>query len=382
MTEKSRVVVALCSSYDEEKVYTAVRGAVTALGGIGSIVLPDEKILVKPNFLYPAKDDKCITTNPSLIKAFLRLLDESGYENVKVGDSPATGTCRQALDKLELDYTDLHGAMIADMSKEHVVDYPEGKVAKSFAFCEDVVEADAIIGLCKMKTHALERITGAVKNMYGLICGKKKAIGHVSYPNAESFAGMLADMHRCVKPRLHIMDGIVAMEGNGPASGSPVEMGVILASKDPVALDTVFAKLVNLDPLLVPTNTRGMAAGIGTCRENEIDLKLLDDGILSDVSFDDLCRRYGKADFDVQREKDKFSILGLWSKITGGFSKKPVIDAEKCVRCGLCVNHCPVEGRAVTFKNGNDNPPVYDYGKCIRCFCCQEICPQHAIGVK
>ena len=380
--EKSRVVVALCSSYEDQKVYTAVKGAVTALGGLSQFVNPEEKILVKPNYLYPAKEEKCITTNPAVIRAFMRLLSENGYSNVKIGDSPASGNCRQAFAQLGLYEEDLYGAEIADMNEEHIVEFPEGKAAKSFAFCEEVLWADAIIGLCKMKTHALERITGAVKNMYGLICGKKKALGHVNFPNAASFAQMMADMHCCVKPRLHIMDGIAAMEGNGPASGTPVNMNVILASKDPVALDTVFSRLVNLDPVLVPTNTHGMAAGIGTCRENEIAVMLLDDGILKEVSMTELYRLCGKEDFDVQREDDKFSILSLWSRITGGFAKKPVIDADKCVKCGACVEHCPVEGRAVTFKNGKEKAPVYDYRKCIRCFCCQEICPQHAIGVK
>ena len=380
--DKSRVVVVPCGTYEEEKVYAAVKAAVSALGGLGRIVKQDEKILVKPNYLYPAKAEKCITTNPAVIKAFARLLAENGYGNVKIGDSPANGNCRQAFAQLGLAEEDLYGAVIADMNEEVQVDFPFGKAAKSFAFCKELTEADAIIGLCKMKTHALERITGAVKNMYGLICGKKKALGHVNFPNAASFAQMMADMHRCVKPRLHIMDGIVAMEGNGPASGTPVEMGVILASEDAVALDSVFARLVNLDPALVPTNTMGMASGIGTCRESEIEVMLLEEGILKNISMDELFRRFGKADFKVQREKEKFSILSLWSRITGGFAKKPVIDPEKCVKCGVCVDHCPVDGRAVSFKNGKENVPVYDYNKCIRCFCCQEICPQHAIGVK
>jgi len=380
--DKSRVVVALCNSYEDEKVYTALKGSITALGGLRSIIGTEEKVLVKPNFLYPAKAEKCITTNPAVIRSFTRLLAENGYKNVMIGDSPATGNCKQAFASLGLTENDLYGAILADMTEEQIVNFPEGKAAKSFAFCREVAEADAIIGLCKMKTHALERITGAVKNMYGLICGKKKALGHVNYPNAASFAQMMADMHRCVKPRLHVMDGIVAMEGNGPASGSPVNMNVILASKDPVAMDSVFSRLINLDPVLVPTNTHGMAAGIGTCKDSEIEVMLLDDGILNHISMEELVKRFGKEDFDVQREKDKLSILSLWSRITGGFSKKPVIDKEKCVKCGVCVDHCPVEGRAVTFKNGRENVPVYDYNKCIRCYCCQEICPQHAIAVK
>jgi len=380
--EKSNVVLAVCKSYDEEKVFTAVRDAVAALGGIERFVGSEEKIFVKPNLLYPSKEEKCITTNPAVIKAVLRLLCEAGCAHVKVGDSPANGSCRQAMKQLGLSEDQLYGAKIADMSHEVLVEYPEGKAAKSFWFCEEVVQADAIIGVCKMKTHAFLKITGAVKNMYGLIWGTRKARGHVIYPNAAKFSQMLADIHSLVKPRLHVMDAVVAMEGNGPGSGTPTDMGLIIVSADPVAIDTVFAHLVDLDPVLVPTNTQGMVAGIGTCKKNEIELKLIDKGVLTDISFDEMFTRFGKKDFDVRREKDKVNMLGLLSKIAGRFTRRPYIDADKCVKCGVCVNHCPVEGRAVTFKNGKDNIPVYDYGKCIRCFCCQEICPQHAIKVK
>lgn len=117
-----------------------------------------------------------------------------------------------------------------------------------------------------MKTHALERITGAVKNSYGFVYGLHKAKGHTQYPSADSFARMLIDLNKCVKPKLYIMDGITAMEGNGPGSGDPVAMKVMLLSADPVALDSVFCYLVSLKPSLVPTNYHGEKMGLGTCR--------------------------------------------------------------------------------------------------------------------
>ena len=99
-----------------------------------------------------------------------------------------------------------------------MVRFPDGQKAHSFYLCKGVQEADALISLCKMKTHALERITGGVKNLYGCICGVNKAAGHARHPSSEAFAEMLADLNRCVRPKLHIMDGITAMEGNGPSS--------------------------------------------------------------------------------------------------------------------------------------------------------------------
>ena len=180
---------------------------------------------------------------------------------------------------------------------------------KEFDFCKEVVESDAIINVCKMKTHALERITGAVKNVYGFICGLKKAAGHVKFPNDTVFARMLADIHRCTHPRLHIMDGIIAMEGNGPGAGTPTPMNVLLVSTDPVALDTVYCYLINLDPEAVPTNSQGCRMGIGTDIEEEIDIIL--DG--RHITKDELFKTYGNGAFDVGREKPKNTFLMKYS---------------------------------------------------------------------
>ncbi len=379
--QTSTVVISICEDYEEERVYRSLKAAAEALGGLTAFVKPEERILVKPNFLSPAESEKVITTHPSVIKGLCRLLAEAGCGQVGVGDSPANGSCRTAFAKLKLTEEDLAGARILDMSEEVKTRFPEGRSCREFYFSREVTEADAIIGLCKMKTHMLERITGAVKNMYGLICGHRKAAGHVSYPTAVKFAKMLTDIHRATPQRLHFMDAVTAMEGNGPASGRPRHMGLILASADPVALDTVFCWLVHLAPEQVPTNIQGELAGLGHSHEADIRLLLAEESGAAPISREELVSRFGQADFDVQREKDKLNVLSLWSRISGG-KRKPVIDPDKCVRCGICVNHCPVEGRAVNFSDGTDRTPVYDYRKCIRCYCCQELCPQKAISVK
>lgn len=374
--DKSRVVLIPCAGYDEEEIYRAMKQGIDMLGGIGSFVKKEEKILVKPNFLTVAEADKAVTTHPSVIKGMLRILQEAGCTHVKYGDSPGHGSSGAAARRLGIP-DGAYGAVLADMSEEVRVSFEEGMTAKEFYFTKEVTEADAVINLCKMKTHALERITGAVKNVYGLICGYRKAAGHVRYPNAGIFARMLADIHRCVKPRLHIMDAVTAMEGNGPGSGTPVDMNVMLFSADPVALDTVFCHLINLNPQLAPTNTQGAAMGIGTCREEEIEILTPEGGI----SFAQLEGKYANPSFDVDRTGTKKSFLSRYSDFMTRFGRRPVIDKKRCVRCGICVNHCPVPGKAVDFKKGKDVPPVYDYAKCIRCYCCQEMCPQHAITV-
>lgn len=382
MEGKSKVVVIPCDKYDEEKVYTCLKAGIKELGGMESFVKPDENILVKPNFLSPADPDKALVTHPTVTRAVLRLLSEMGCTHVKYGDSPGSGTSKAAAARVNLTPENTFGAELAEMSEEELTEFKDGLTCKEFYFAKEVTQADAIINVCKMKTHALERITGAVKNVYGLICGLRKAAGHVSYPNATIFARMLCDIHRCVKPRLHIMDGIVAMEGNGPAAGTSVNMNVLLASTDPVALDTVFCYMVDLNPDLVPTCSQGTNIGIGTDREEDIEIVLVEGSNCESLTKSQLFYRFGNPSFDVAREKPRGSMLGRFSTVMTKFARRPYIDKEKCVKCGICVEHCPVVDKAVNFRNGKDNPPEYDYSKCIRCYCCQEMCPQHAIKVK
>lgn len=397
MTEIAKVIVVPCDSYEKEQVYAAVKTGVEALGGMEEFIGKSEKILVKPNFLSAALPEKAVTTHPAVIEAVFRILQEEGYLHVQYGDSPGHGSCQAAAGKIGLkEIAEQYGVKRANMEEEVLTSFPEGKTAKEFHFAKGITEADAIVNVCKMKTHALERVTGAVKNVYGFICGARKAAGHVKYPNASVFARALADIHRCTDIRLHIMDGITAMEGNGPGSGTPLNMNVLLFSTDPVALDTVFCHMVYLDPQLVPTCVQGMAMGIGTYKEEEIQItevvisseKNSADEVSSetvrsrDLTMEEMQKKYGNPDFDVDRVGRKRTFLSRYSDFMTRLARRPVIDREKCVKCGICVSHCPVPGKAVNFKKGKGQPPVYDYKKCIRCYCCQEMCPKHAIKVK
>jgi len=224
----------------------------------------------------------------------------------------------------------------------------------------------------------LERVTGGVKNLYGCISGIHKAQGHTKYSNADSFARMLIDLNQIVNPRLCIMDGVMAMDGNGPTSGDPIAMNVILMSTDPVALDTVFCHLVHLKPDMVPTNVHGERMGLGTWKEEEIQI-LSEDG---ELSVTELQERFGNPDYNVDRKVYRNTKWNKLDALLKPFQKKPYVVEADCRKCGICVEACPVEGKAIHFSNGRKQPPVYDYKKCIRCFCCQEMCPHKAIKVK
>lgn len=376
---KSKVVLLPCGEYDEEKVYTLLKQGLYLVGGVEALIPKDGKILLKPNLLKRAEVEKAVITHPVVVGAFARILRENGYEQIVLADSCGHGTTQAVIRGTGMDtYLEKYQIPAIDYSEGIKVDYPQGIQAKEFILPKELLEQNCVISLSKMKTHALERITGAVKNSYGFVYGFHKAKGHTQYPSADSFARMLIDLNKCVAPKLYVMDGIVAMEGNGPGSGDPVQMNVMLMSTDPVALDSVFSRLVYLKPEMVPTNYHGEKMGLGTWKEEEITL-LTPDG---EISMSEAVKRYGNPQFNVDRTEVRKNI---WTRMAGAlniFQKKPYIEADKCVRCGICVQSCPVPGKAVDFRKGKGKPPVYDYKKCIRCFCCQEMCPKKAIKVK
>lgn len=376
---KSKVVLLPCREYDEEKIHMLLKQGLDFLGGVETLIPKDAKILLKPNLLKKAEVEKAVITHPVVVGAFAGILRENGYENIVLADSCGHGTTQVVIRGTGMDtYLEKYHIPAVDYSEGVKTAYPQGVQAKEFILPKELLEQDCVISLSKMKTHALERITGAVKNSYGFVYGFHKAKGHTQYPSADSFARMLIDLNKCVAPKLYVMDGIVAMEGNGPGSGDPVSMNVLLMSTDPVALDSVFSRLVYLKPEMVPTNYHGEKMGLGTWKEEEITL-LTPDG---EISMAEAVKKYGNPDFNVDRTEVRKNI---WTRMAGAlniFQKKPYIEADKCVRCGICVQSCPVSGKAVDFRKGKDKPPVYDYKKCIRCFCCQEMCPKKAIKVK
>lgn len=183
---------------------------------------------------------------------------------------------------------------------------------------------------------------------------------------------MLVDLNLFLKPRLYIMDGITAMEGNGPRGGNPKQMNVLLFSQDPVALDATVCKIISIKPEFIPTLVAGKFAGLGTFLEDEIEL--LGDPIETFINLA----------FDIEREKIKpYEPRKVMSFLKNRLVPKPTIIESKCTRCGTCVQVCPVSPKAVDWHAGNKkNPPSYKYDRCIRCYCCQELCPENAVYLK
>jgi uncharacterized protein (DUF362 family)/Pyruvate/2-oxoacid:ferredoxin oxidoreductase delta subunit len=368
---QSRVAVIRCASYQSAVVTAAVSRAVELLGGIRRFVKPAERVLVKPNILSGEPPERAATTHPSVVGAVTALLRRAGAE-VAVGDSPGIGSPKGAIRRSGIqDAIERTGATVAPFDAAEHADFIRGERQRRFMLVSDARRADAIVSVAKLKTHALERLTGAVKNQLGCVYGLHKARLHMEIPDPLEFAQALVDLTELLAPRLYVMDAIDGMEGNGPRSGDPRAIGAIIASTDPVAVDATASQLIGLDPSFVPTTIAGADAGLGTYREDEITY--VGDGVGALI----------QDDFRVVRAPVRSGRLVTHSTIVKQlFTTRPKIDPELCVRCGLCVAACPVPGKAVDFPGGDrKRTPRYDYRACIRCFCCQEICPHGAIGV-
>lgn len=374
---KSQVVILGCDSYNTELVYEKLKKGIEILGGIEKFVSPNERILLKPNLLRGKTPEAGVTTHPVIFEAMIRILKDAGINDLAYGDSPGVGTPQGVAKESGIaKVADQYELPLLEFSHGETVNYYMGEVTKRFEIAKGVLEADALISLSKMKTHGLTRITGAVKNQLGCVYGFNKGASHARYPDVVSFSKMLVDLNRYLQPkaRLFIMDGIQAMEGNGPGSGKVVSMEVILISDDPVALDATFARLINLDPEIVPTNVAGQAMGLGNWEEKNIEL--LGDSI----------EAFYDPEFDVVRDPidpNEASKLGALANIRGLLVKKPVVDKSKCVGCGICEKSCPLEHKAIKMvARTRRTYPLYYYNRCIRCYCCQEMCPVGAITVK
>jgi uncharacterized protein (DUF362 family)/NAD-dependent dihydropyrimidine dehydrogenase PreA subunit len=291
------------------------------------------------------------------------------------GDSPGKGSPERTAQQAGIkDAADAANVKLADFKTAVKVSYPGALLAKQLFLAAGAMEADGIVSLSKMKTHGFTRITGAVKNQFGCIPGLRKAEYHVKMPDIYEFSKVLVDINNYLKPRLYIMDGIVAMEGNGPRGGEPVDMKVLLFSTDPVALDAVMCRLIDLKPDFVPTLKFGKQGNLGTYVMKEIEI----------VGHDNIDELVNKQFNVVRRSADRWASTGYFPTFLKNYiSPQPKIDYNNCVNCGACVLQCPVESKAVNWPKGNkEKKPVFNYNNCIRCYCCQEICPEKAIHIK
>ena len=360
------VALATCESYEPETVSRAFDELLGPLGGL-DWVEPGMRVAVKVNFVLPKEPEKAATTHPALVRELCRRLIEKGAD-VVVGDSPGGLFSKAALENTYkvTRMTEIldTGARLNDDFTEREV-RPEGaKVLNSFWGVSFLLDADAIIDFCKLKTHGLMGFTGACKNMFGGIAGLHKSECHYRFPNHAQFAAMLVDLCQYYRPVLSICDGVLAMEGNGPSFGDPRQLGVLLASFNPHALDLAACHIIGLGTKDIPTLNEAYSRGLIPEKAEELEIS-------GDIE------KYRVSDFRHQPLGDiRFYFIhnkAFYDLARPFVTTRPKHD-DNCIGCGKCASVCPE--KAIEIVKGR---PKIDRKKCISCFCCGEFCPQGAM---
>ena len=365
------VSIVECRSYEAGEVRRALEEALLPLGGL-DWVKPEMCIVIKANLVSMMKPDAAATTHPAMLCELVRMLCERGAKPI-IGDSPG-GLYNGAFLNRVYQATGMRDAEALGAELNHdfsqkETEFPEAMVAKKFVYTAYLDRADAIIDFCKLKTHGMMGMSAAAKNMFGIIPGTFKPEYHFRYPNHKDFAKMLVDLNTFLAPkvRLCIADAVVGMEGNGPTQGKPRQIGAVLASRSPHALDLVCAHIIGLGVRDVPTLE--VAAEAGFIPETVDQLRIHGDPsrfVISDYKNIHVRR-------SLQFEGGgKFAAMFVRSALRA----KPVPTKKLCIGCKKCEQIC--HAKAIVMKKGL---PIIDEKKCITCFCCQEFCPKGAMKV-
>jgi len=364
---KAMVSIVKVGVYDCDQIYEAVKRGLELVGGLEGIIEPGSNIFVKINHLSPpSPPEKGIVTHPVFVEAVLRLLKVLS-NNITVGDDVAYHAAdgfrisgfQQMCDRMEVRLVNLlEGGFVEVECNGHFLD----RVYLS----RIALDADVIVNLPKLKTHSLTVLTGGVKNMYGTIPSGIRTRFHGEYVKCEDFSQVLTDIFSAIKPQLTIMDGIVAMEGEGPAAGGLKRLGVVLASQDAVALDAIVARMVGLNPMDIYTTRYCDERGVGVGRLDNIEVV---GERLESVAVLDF-RAPASATSLVMRRVPGF----LPRLITRQLSIRPRVIRGQCTGCGECQKICPTGAIAVTGKEARINTDL-----CIKCMCCNEVCRFNAI---
>ena len=368
------VSIVSCGSYDRAEVKSALRQVLAPLGGL-DWVREGMTVAVKANLVAALRPEKAATTHPAMLAALTELLRERGAR-VVIGDSPggvfniiyvnrvyaAAGLkeAEEAGAELNRDFTEKQSAN------------PEGRVLKELTYTAWLDQADAIIDFCKLKAHGMMGMSGAAKNMFGVVPGTMKPEYHFRFPDHEDFADMIVDLDERFRPRLCLADAVIGMEGNGPTAGTPRMLGFVAAAESPHRLDQVCAGILGLEEDAVPTLRAAKRRGLIPPSAAQLTVSG-DPAAFVARGF----RHVAETRSLLFAGDGKNPFLRVFSAFAGkALRTKPKVAKAECVGCGVCRNTCPA--KAVTIVRGK---AVIDRSACIRCFCCQEFCPRGAMKV-
>ncbi len=363
------VSIRRCDDYGSESLIRTLESGLQDIGGLGSFIKPGDRVLLKPNLVISAEPDRAVVTHPAFVEAVARLVIDHGAKPY-IGDGPPFGSLVRVLTKSRYEpFMKQLGIEPVPFQNKVSVAFTNGRLFHRIDLAREIFEFDVVVNLPKLKTHAQMLLTLAVKNLFGAVIGSDKAAWHLraGRDNA-TFATVLAQIYEKVNPKLSIIDGILAMDQDGPNWGRPRHVGIVGASADGVALDAVVCRLVGFPVQDLPTCSIGQKLGLGVADEQQIEVR------------GDTLTGFPLTDFRPPR-----SVRLTWNLsarnpirrlVKNHLVTRPEIDRVQCQRCGICRDHCPPA--AIVETNGS---MLIDRSKCISCFCCHELCPHGAVRI-
>jgi uncharacterized protein (DUF362 family) len=345
----------------QKSTYTTldIQSLLQPLGGLQHYLHKGERVLLKTNLLIPSDPEKAVVTHPAVVRAVAQAVFKTGAVPF-IADSPSGQFTKRRLEKAyqKSGLTAIAKDLGIDLNYDTGVtkiEIPHGKKLKKTPLCDYALQADKIIALPKIKTHSYMIMTLATKIMYGIVPGLTKAKYHSMYFRRTAFADMLLDLLTVKKPDLIIMDGITGMEGDGPSGGTPVHLGVLLATDDAIAMDLAVCTMLGIEPIRIPTLRQAKLRHLWPTQ----------------IQYPSLSPQ------DV-RYTGFHLPSGAVSLMSGSKNhRQQPVPTEKCTACGQCVEICPKQAIQLIGRCA-----VVDYSKCIACYCCHEVCPYDAIQLE
>ena len=368
---RNRVWLAQCPDYGQsleekiEKAFDALQ--------VWDKIRPGMRVVLKPNLVMSSKPEQAIITHPAFTAAVGKCVQKAGGR-VVIAESPGgpyTPAAMKAMFRATgyRDMAEACGFALYTDCKSREVTLPQAKRCRELSVVEPFLDRDYLIDLPKLKTHSMVGFSGAVKNLFGAVPGLQKPELHCRFPEREPFSEMLCDLCHFLGPDLSLMDGIWAMEGNGPTGGQRRDLYVIAGSESPWALDVAAASLVGLEPEKIAMLREGHERGYGPLDLSE--LELVGDSMETLLAPDFLKAQASSTDFIDRLPK---FLRPAAKKLATPY---PRIDKKRCVGCGKCAESCPQH--TISLRDGK---AVIRYQNCIRCFCCHEMCPKHVVQIK
>jgi uncharacterized protein (DUF362 family) len=370
MADKSKVsIVKTQPNPNAEEIRQAVERSIRLIGGINDIIRPGNLVLINPSWVAPPveREAGCITL-PEVTQAIADIVVEMGAR-VIIAESSAVGVDTEKVIAAS-GYGELRrtGYNVVDLKKAKStsqIPVEQGKVFEAVECYDPVREADVIISVPKLKTHDQTEMTCSIKKLKGLLSDKCKRAMH-----QEGLFEGVVDLLSAVRPKLTVVDAIICQEGVGPVFGKPVELDLILAGKDLVAVDATCARLIGYDPSETLLTVNAATRGLGVMDEADIEvvgvplesvkrrfLRAVEDNPVQVEGFDVVhgeatctgCRNTVMSALIDMRNADQLMYLPGVTLVTGGAPLPQTVPHSDIVTVGLCM---PMESRTERYVKG------------------------------